>query len=74
MILSAWLATSRQNRWPPPDVSRPADRRDEGELLPPAGRCEGRGRWPDDEAIFDLSQPVSHPHPSLAPSKAPRWR
>lgn len=52
------------------EVSRPTDRRDEAERTPPAGRGEGRGRWPDDEAIFGLSQPI----PSLASSGAARGR
>ena len=45
-------------------VGRLADRLDEGERLPPAGR----GRWPDDDAIFGLSQPI----PSLASNGAAR--
>jgi len=60
---------------PPADVhedSRPTDRPDDAELLPPAGRGGGRGRWPDDEAIFGLSQPASAPR--LASSGAARWR
>ncbi len=48
----------------PGDVGRLADRLDEGEPLPPAGR----GRWPDDEAIFGLSTPM------LASSGAARGR
>ena len=47
-------------------VGRLADRLDEGERLPPAGR----GRWPDDEAIFGLSQPQPH----LASSGVARGR
>ncbi len=48
------------------DVCRPVERLDEGGRLPPAGR----GRWPDDEAIFGLAQPI----PSLTSSGAARGR
>ncbi len=48
------------------ELGRLADRFDQGDRLPPAGR----GRWPDDEAIFGLSQPV----PRLALSGAARGR
>jgi len=54
------------------DLSRPAERCDEAERLSSAGRDAGRGRWPDDEAIFGLSQEV--PHPTLATSGASRRR
>ena len=46
------------------DLGRLVGRLEEGERLPHAGR----GRWPDDEAIFGLSQPM----PSLASSGAAR--
>ncbi len=63
------------------DVSRPADDRaesppairpHEAERPPPAGRTEGRGRWPDDEAIFGLTQEMAHP--PLAASGGSRRR
>jgi len=54
------------------EVRIPADRLDVPERLPPAGGGEGRGRWPDDEAIFGLSQEVSHP--TLAASAGSRRR
>jgi len=66
--------TGAHERTPPVDVAaepRPADGREEDELLPPLGR-EGRGRWPDDEAIFDLIQSASHP--TLASSGGSRRR
>lgn len=43
------------------DVTGPEERGDEVEGPQRAGRPEGRGRWPDDEAIFGLSQEVAHP-------------
>ena len=43
------------------DVTEPVDRYDEAERLPTPGRSEGRGRWPDDEAIFGLSQQADRP-------------
>lgn len=51
------------------EVLRPPDRPAGDELLPPA---HGRGRWPDDEAIFHLSLAASSPTP--APSTGPRRR
>ncbi|MEO5679063.1 MAG: PRC-barrel domain-containing protein [Acidimicrobiales bacterium] len=36
------------------DVPRPPDRLGTAELLPPTSPAGGRGRWPDDDAIFDL--------------------
>ena len=74
-----WRDPSREVA--PGDESRPADRRDmrepaerhdEAELLPPPRPSEGRGRWPDDEAIFGLSQQADRP--TLAATGAPRWR
>jgi len=61
-VLELSGSTGAHEMAPPADVAevrRPADGREEDELLPFLGRG-GRGRWPDDEAIFDLIQPASH--------------
>ena len=55
-----------------PAEARPAKPRQEAEPPPPARGGEGRGRWPDDEAIFGLSQEADHQR--LASSGAPRRR
>jgi hypothetical protein len=54
------------------DGNEPAGGRDEAKPLPPAGRSGDRGRWPDDEAIFGLSQEVLQP--TLAASGESRRR
>ena len=61
----------------PSDVSGPAQVPDASRRLetePPlsGGRTQDRGRWPDDEAIFGLTQEAGHP--TLAASGASRPR
>ena len=64
-------AASSQATPPVVTMTRPSPAAGSPATPPPPSRGEDRGRWPDDDAIFALSQAAARP---LAASRPPRRR